>query len=130
MRSNDFFLIEELFDRAFYQAYIAYSLNQMPVGAVGIGDNKIIYSYNKKHIHAEEFLIGCHTWIVTLEPCISCTYLAIRNKVRNIFFAHYSNNGGCSTLINLSSFLKVNINIYGGFKCSKYTLIRQFFNRK
>ena len=131
MRINDFFVIKELLSIAIERSYIAYSLNEMPVSAIGIDySNSIVYSHNKKNIHAEHFLLNCHTWIVTLEPCISCTHLAILNNVKNIFFAYYSDKGACGTFINLPLILKAKINIYGGLYKNRCNIIRSFFDKQ
>ncbi len=106
---------------AIKQAKIAESLNEVPVGAIIVYNDKIISSgYNKREkfnnslCHAEieaingacEYLnrwrlIDCHLY-VTLEPCAMCAGAIINARIsRVIYGASDPKSGSCGSIVNL-----------------------------
>ena len=106
---------------AIEQAKIAESMNEVPVGAIIVYNDKIISSgYNKREklnnslCHAEieaingacEYLnrwrlIDCHLY-VTLEPCAMCAGAIINARIsRVIYGASDPKSGSCGSVINL-----------------------------
>lgn len=94
----------------------AYSLDEVPVGAVIVKDGKIIASgYNKRETsfdatnHAEiiaikkacrklkDFrLLGTEMY-VTLEPCVMCTGAILNARIESVYFGAYISNGSISS---------------------------------
>ena len=106
---------------AIEQAKIAEGMNEVPVGAIIVYNDKIISSgYNKREklhnslCHAEieaingacEYLnrwrlIDCHLY-VTLEPCAMCAGAIINARIsRVIYGASDPKSGSCGSVINL-----------------------------
>ena len=92
-------------DEAYKQALKAYRLDEVPVGAIIVKDNKIIArAYNKKESnnnplgHAELIAISkaskkLNSWrlnecdiYVTLEPCSMCLSALIQSRIKNIYY--------------------------------------------
>ncbi|MDY6821654.1 MAG: nucleoside deaminase [Deferribacterota bacterium] len=95
----------KFFDEAIKEANIAYSIGEVPVGAVVVLDNKIISrGYNMKEstknplYHAEivalkkaseilgDWRLNHSSLYVTLEPCIMCCGAIIHFRVEKVFF--------------------------------------------
>ncbi|MDP4120362.1 MAG: tRNA adenosine(34) deaminase TadA [Bacillota bacterium] len=114
--NNDYFMREAL-----KQAQIAYSIGEVPVGAVVEYKNEIIaYGYNKRETeknalyHAEimaidnacKVLHGWRLWqcklYVTLEPCPMCAGAIINARIPEVVFGCSDlKNGSCGSVINL-----------------------------
>lgn len=106
---------------ALNEAYKAYSIGEVPVGAIIVNDNKVIASgYNMRETlkdptaHAEiiaikkasEFLggwrlIGC-TMYVTIEPCAMCAGAIINSRIEKLIIgAKDPKMGACGSIINI-----------------------------
>ncbi|MEX2435543.1 MAG: tRNA adenosine(34) deaminase TadA [Balneolaceae bacterium] len=134
-------------------AETAYRNNEVPVGAVVVKDERVIgKGYNQVELlndptaHAEmlaisaacstiqeKYLNNC-TLYVTLEPCAMCAGALVWSKIsRVVFGAMDEKAGGCGTVFNISSNLKLNhqVEIIQGVleQDSKY-LLQQFFKGK
>ncbi len=118
------------------QAKIAFSKNEVPVGAVIFNQNKIITKAYNMIIckndpigHAEILALKKATKILqttnllnyslysTLEPCIICSYIISKFKVGNLYFGAYDIKNGSIQNGKRIFFKEKNIhipNIYGG----------------
>ena len=126
---------------AIEQAKIAYSLDEVPVGAVIVKDDKVIsVGYNRREIdnnaikHAEIIAIekacsvldswrldGCVLY-VTLEPCMMCMGAIIESRISKVVY-------GAKKVNNY--FLGNNFQIFGGVAedvC--LDLLQSFFKEK
>ena len=91
---------------ALIQAQLAYQMNEVPVGAVIVKNNKIVakahnltQKLNNPLMHAEILAINqaCHILntkylnecdlYVTLEPCFMCAAAISLAKIKNVFYA-------------------------------------------
>lgn len=148
MHTPEFFM-----RRAILLAQKAASLDEVPVGAVIVQNDKVIArAYNTKNkkkdalLHAEIsalrkaqkklgdwHLNDCDLY-VTLEPCPMCAGACINTRLRTIYFGAYDEKAGCcGTLYNLPQDTRFNHrpNVVGGVleqECS--TLLTQFFKNK
>lgn len=139
--------------KAIENAKKAFELDEVPVGAIIIKNNKIIAStYNlKEHnkdatSHAEILAIkqACHVlnspylndceMYVTLEPCMMCTGAIINSRLKKIVFGAYDQRFiSLETImmqINQKSINYMPI-FYGGVledECS--TIIKEYFKKK
>lgn len=117
--------------QAYYEAEKAFSLNEIPVGAVivqndiiiGRGHN-MVESLGDPTAHAEmiaitaacesigqKYLNNC-TLYVTLEPCFMCSGALIWAKIDTIVFgASDEKAGSCGTLLNLAQHKRLNHSI-------------------
>lgn len=109
---------------AIEHARIAYSIGEVPVGAVVTkGDEIISTAFNRRETgrnalyHAEldaidkacEILGGWRLWqcelYVTLEPCPMCTGAIINARIPKVIFGAYDKKAGsCGSLVNLFDF--------------------------
>ncbi|MEA4828295.1 MAG: nucleoside deaminase [Clostridium sp.] len=100
--------------RAIEEAELAYKLNEVPVGAVIVKDNKIISAaHNLREIlkdptaHAEMLAIkkasevlndwrlnGCEMY-VTLEPCPMCAGAIVQSRIRRLYIGTFDPVSGC-----------------------------------
>ena len=106
---------------ALIEAEKAFKLDEVPVGAIIVKDNKIIAkAFNKKERnnnpidHAEMIVIkkackklknwrlnGCSIYI-TLEPCSMCLSALIQSRIDNIYYGTRDpKSGACGGLFNL-----------------------------
>ena len=106
---------------ALQEANNAYSLGEVPIGAVIVYNNKVIstgFNYREKSnnalYHAEIIainkacnymnswrLIDCDIY-VTVEPCPMCAGAIINSRIRNLIFgANDPKAGCCGSIINL-----------------------------
>ena len=148
MHTPEFFMRQ-----AILLAQKAASLDEVPVGAVIVQNDKVIArAYNTKNkkkdalLHAEMsalrkaqkklgdwHLNDCDLY-VTLEPCPMCAGACINTRLRTIYFGAYDEKAGCcGTLYNLPQDTRFNHrpNVVGGVleqECS--TLLTQFFKNK
>lgn len=148
MHTPEFFMRQ-----AILLAQKAASLDEVPVGAVIVQNDKVIArAYNTKNkkkdalLHAEMsalrkaqkklgdwHLNDCDLY-VTLEPCPMCAGACINTRLRTIYFGAYDEKAGCcGTLYNLPQDTRFNHrpNVVGGVleqECS--TLLTQFFKKK
>ncbi len=108
MKNDEYFM-----NLALKLAKKAESLDEVPVGAIIVKDNKIIAkAYNKREVnnlvtsHAELLaiqkankkldswrLVDC-TLYVTLEPCIMCAGAIIQSRIQRVVFGAYDLKGG------------------------------------
>lgn len=133
-------------------AKIAYSKNEVPIGAVIVKDNKIVAKgYNKSitlkdtTAHAEIIAIrkackklgnyrlnDCSIY-VTIEPCIMCIGALVHSRIKNLYFGAYDKKfGACGSIIDISK-TKANhkINIYSGLLEKDCAIImKEFFKSK
>lgn len=142
---------EKYMQKALQFAKKAYKLDEVPVGAVLVIDDKIVATaFNKREskkdatAHAEilaiqkackklgDFrLIGAELY-VTLEPCVMCTGAILNARIENVYFGAYISNGSISAEeIAEKSVLNHKTNFYGGYlqnECSE--LISNYFKQK
>ncbi|WIV12620.1 tRNA adenosine(34) deaminase TadA [Proteiniborus sp. MB09-C3] len=103
------------------EAYKAYSIGEVPVGAIIVNNHKIIATgYNMREIlrdptaHAEiiaikkasEFLGGWRlidcTMYVTLEPCAMCAGAIVNSRIERVVIgAKDPKMGACGSIINI-----------------------------
>lgn len=112
---------ENFMNVALEEAKKAILLDEVPVGAIIVKDNKVIArahnlreNLNDSTAHAEIIAIreacrvlnswrltGCDMY-VTLEPCIMCTGAIIQSRIRNLYIGTFDPRGGaCGTIIDL-----------------------------
>lgn len=138
--------------QALLQANKARSIDEVPIGALIVKDNKIIAAvYNKKEKkkdplgHAELIAIkkackklktwrlnGCSLY-VTLEPCSMCLSAIIQARIDNVYFGTSDpKSGACGGLFNLLE--QTGFNHYPNIKnleidaCS--TILKDYFKSK
>ncbi len=104
---------EQYMEEALKQAKIAFELDEVPVGAIIVKDDKIIakaYNYrehsNLATDHAEIRAINqaekyLNTWrlegcdlYVTLEPCPLCAGACIQSKIRKVYYGALDQKAG------------------------------------
>ncbi len=135
-------------NEALKEANIAFSKNEVPVGAVITYDNQIIArahnlteTLNDVTAHAEmqaftsaadyiggKYLNEC-TLFVTLEPCVMCAGASYWTQIGKIVFGAYDSKRGYSKINNPITHPKTKI--VGGVmeeKCS--SLLTRFFENK
>ena len=112
---------EDYMQEALIEARKAYSLDEVPVGAVIVKNDIIIArahnmkeSFNDATAHAEMLAIkqaqdylkawrltDCSLY-VTLEPCPMCAGAIINSRVTNLYFGAYDPKAGCcGSVVNL-----------------------------
>lgn len=112
---------EYFMNEALKEAYKAYEINEVPIGAVIVKDNKIIgRGYNQKEtlkdatLHAEISAIkeACKnlggwrlpkcTMYVTLEPCSMCAGALVNARIERLVIGTKDyKTGACGTVINI-----------------------------
>ena len=129
----------------------AFSLDEVPVGAVIVKDGKVISkafntreSTNDATAHAEilaikkackklnDFrLIGCEMY-VTLEPCVMCTGAILNSRIENVYFGAFISNGSISAEeLSKKAELNHRTNFYGGFlEKENSELVSRYFKEK
>ncbi len=138
---------------ALQEAEKAIELDEVPVGAVVVYENKIIgKGYNQTErlkdptAHAEMIAITAASnhisnWrlnkcdiYVTLEPCIMCTGALLNARINAIYFSSFDPKfGACGSLYNLAEEGKYNhkIKLYSGIYTSESEkLLKDFFLKK
>lgn len=119
---------EKYMQEAFKEAKIAYNLNEVPVGAVLVVNDKIIsrghnLRNTKKNVlyHAEMIAISkackkLNKWIlddatlyVTVEPCIMCAGTIIQARIKRVVYGTTQSRYGCvDTMMHLFTDYKFN----------------------
>lgn len=129
---------EHFMNLALKQAKKAENIDEVPVGAVVVLDNKVIATgYNKKNanknsiLHAEivalnkamkkldDWHLNNCTLFVTLEPCPMCAGACINSRIGKIVFGAYDLKAGCcGSLYNLPEDKRFNHRpkVVGGIK--------------
>ncbi len=112
---------EKFMLKAIEQAKRAESINEVPIGAIIIKDDKIVgVGYNRRETdknalyHAEIMAIddacknlgGWRLWqceiYVTLEPCPMCAGAIINSRLKRVVFGSYDYKAGsCGSVVNL-----------------------------
>ncbi|OGU61028.1 MAG: tRNA-specific adenosine deaminase [Ignavibacteria bacterium RBG_13_36_8] len=135
---------------ALQEAEKAFELNEIPIGAVVVYNNKIIgKGYNQTELlkdptaHAEmlaitaaanhlnsKILDECDLY-VTAEPCIMCSGAILLARIRNLYFSTFEPKfGACGSLFNLIEKNKYNhkIKVYSGIYAEESkSLLNKFF---
>jgi len=138
---------------AINEAMKAYDLDEIPVGAIVVKDNKIIgKGFNRVEglkdptAHAEIIAItaACNTIgskvledcdiYVTLEPCVMCTGAIMLSKIKNLYFGAFEPKfGACGSLFNIIEDKKNNhaVNVFSGLNSDVVELmLKDYFNHK
>lgn len=143
----------EYMKEALLEAKIAYAEDEVPIGAVLVKDNKIVFrSHNQKEqtnnslSHAELNVINKaiketgnkyldeYDLYVTLEPCLMCAGAIINSRIKNIYIGTFDPKGGFmkSNLdVTLAKGIHHKMNIYGPVmeeECSN--ILKEFFKNK
>lgn len=138
---------------ALEQAKLAFSEDEIPIGAVvvrgnniiGIGRNMVEQKNNPLY-HAElvaineasntikdKYLYDCDLY-VTLEPCVMCTGAIINSRLRNLYFGAFQPKfGACGSVFNIPELNKLNhkINVFSGiFSDQSEELLAEYFIKK
>ena len=139
-------------NEAYKEAKKALTINEVPVGAVIVKDNKIIArAYNKKEINNDPLghceliaikkackklkswrLIGCDIY-VTLEPCVMCLGALVHSRINKIYYGTVDNRFGAIEG-NLHLLSENNFNHIPEYKnlndekCGK--ILKDFFSKK
>ncbi len=137
---------------AIKQAQKAFEINETPVGAIIVYNDKIIAEgFNKRNTtknplaHAEIIAINqaanyigdwrleqCHMYI-TLEPCPMCAGAIVQSRIPKIIFGAKNPKAGCAgSIINLLQIEKLNhqVEIVSGIletECSN--ILKEFFKQ-
>ncbi|BDR65789.1 tRNA-specific adenosine deaminase [Clostridium tetani] len=142
-------MVEYFMKEAVLEARKALNINEVPIGAVIVKENKIIgrghnlVEKSKNPLaHAEIIAIreacksinnwrlnGCHMY-VTLEPCPMCAGAIIRSRMDKVYIGTFDpNSGACGTIINLTQnkYLNTDININWLYDEESSTLLKKFF---
>ena len=135
-------------NEAYKQALKAMKIDEVPVGAIIVKDNKIIArAYNKKEItkdplgHCELIaikkackklnawrLIGCDIY-VTLEPCMMCLGALIHARIDNIYYGVKDNRYGAIDMLEKNKFNHVpNAVFLNDKRCGD--ILSEFFVKK
>jgi len=144
---------EKYMEEALKQAEEAGKLNEVPVGAVIVYEDKIIArAHNQTRLlrdptaHAEmiaitqatnylqdERLLRCDIY-VTIEPCPMCAGAIVLARVNKLFYGvNDPKSGACGSIINITNHSQLNhkVKVKGGVlkkECSM--LLRDFFKDK
>ena len=137
---------------ALNEAYRAYEIDEVPIGAVIVKDNKIIgRGYNLRETsndptsHAEIVaireaskrlggwrLIGC-TMYVTIEPCPMCAGAIINSRIeRLVIGATDPKMGGCGSVIDITQNPQFNHMVkveFGILEEDCSTVVKSFFRK-
>ena len=111
MKNNQ---LDYFMNYAFSEAKKAYNIDEVPIGAIIVLDNKIIgKGYNQCEMlsdstaHAEmiaitaasntlgDWRLGKGVLFVTKEPCAMCSGAILNSRLRMIVFGCYDNHAGC-----------------------------------
>lgn len=137
---------------ALRQAKKAYSIREVPIGAVILKDGVVIgRGYNRRETnqnaleHAELMairqacrklgswrLLGCDLY-VTLEPCPMCAGAIIQSRIQNVYFGAYDPKAGAAgSTVNLfePDLFNHNVQVTGGIMEEECVAIIQSFFKK
>lgn len=138
---------------ALQEAEKALKLNEVPIGAVIVHQNKIIgKGFNQTEMlkdstaHAEmlaitaasnhlqkKFLDDCDLF-VTVEPCVMCCGAILLTRINNIYFGTFEPKfGACGSLFNIIDSGKYNHkpNVFSGiYSEESKSLLENFFQQK
>lgn len=142
----------EFMKEAYEEACLAFKEDEVPIGAVLVKDNKVIYrSHNLKQQlynslkHAElnviseavsngEKYLEDYDLYVTLEPCLMCAGAIINSRIRNIYIGALDSKGGfmISNLdVRISKGIHHKMNIeYGIMEEECAGILKEFFKNK
>ncbi|MDY6066034.1 MAG: tRNA adenosine(34) deaminase TadA [Finegoldia sp.] len=143
---DDLFYMKE----ALKEAYKAYELGEVPIGALIVKDDKIISrAHNSVErdgsslSHAELKAIGLAskelgnfrltdcTIYTSLEPCVMCAGALVYARIARLVFAAYDKKrGACGSLLNLCDYEGLNhkVSYQGGLlEEESLALIQKFF---
>jgi len=137
---------------ALKEAGKAFELDEVPIGAVVVFENKIIgRGFNQVEglkdatAHAEMIAITAaenhiRDWrlsdcdiYVTVEPCVMCTGAILSSRIKRIYFGAFDNKfGACGSIYNLAEEGKLNhrTEVYSGILNQESSLLLQEFFRK
>jgi len=141
---------EKFMAEAIKQAKKAALIDETPVGAVIVLDDKIIArGYNKREtkknalMHAEIIAIdkACKkigAWrlsecdmYVTLEPCPMCSGAIINSRIKKLYFGAYDKKAGCcGSVANLfeEGMFNHDVEVEGGIRCEECgSILSEFF---
>ena len=131
----------------------AHSIDEVPVGAVIVKDNKIIAGAHNQLIHNSDptghaeiiaireaaksignyRLVDCDMF-VTLEPCLMCLGAIFNARINNLFFGAYDKKtGACESILSLASNKHLNhhCSVQGGvLEEESKALLQKFFKEK
>jgi tRNA(adenine34) deaminase len=144
--------MDELFMKeALKEAYKAYEINEVPIGAVIVRNGEIVgRGYNQKEtlkdatLHAEISAIkdacknlggwrlpGC-TMYVTLEPCAMCAGALVNARVENLVVGTRDlKTGACGSVLNIVQMDNLNHQIdvrFGMLEEECTAIIKDFFS--
>jgi tRNA(adenine34) deaminase len=146
---NDLFFMKE----AIKQARIAFSKDEVPVGAVVVYQNKIIAkAYNQVELlrdptaHAEmlvltescnflhnKWLLDCAIY-VTIEPCSMCAGALVLSRIKKIVYgANEPKTGACGSILNIVDNKNLNHRLQikrGVLEQESSLLLKEFFKAK
>lgn len=135
-------------DEAYKQAQKAYQIDEVPVGAVIVKDNKIVArAYNRKEKnndplgHCEMLAIrkackklnswrlsGCDIYI-TLEPCMMCLGAIIHARIDNVYYGSNDPRFGACCILKENKFNHYpKIECLNDDRCS--SILTKFFSNK
>ena len=141
---------EKFMAEAIKQAKKAALIDETPVGAVIVLDDKIIArGYNKREtkknalMHAEIIAIDkackkigawrlseCEMY-VTLEPCPMCSGAIINSRIKKLYFGAYDKKAGCcGSVANLfeEGMFNHDVEVEGGIRCEECgSILSEFF---
>lgn len=141
---------EKFMWQAIKEAQKAYSIGEVPVGAIIVKDNKIVArAYNRKETgkdttkHAEILAIQkaskkLETWrlldcemYVTLEPCSMCAGAMIQSRLKKVYIGTMDpKTGACGSVLNLLQDYPFNHQVEvesGVLEAECEELLKQFF---
>ena len=138
---------------AFKQAQTAFKIDEVPIGAVIIHENKVIAkAHNQVEMlrdptaHAEMIAItqACHllgskwlldcTLYVTLEPCSMCAGALVLSRIKQIYYGTKDPKAGaCGSITSITRHAKLNhrIQVHNGILTDECAgLLKDFFRQK
>lgn len=145
--------IKHYMQGALAHAKKAHNIDEVPVGAVIVKDNKIIAGAHNQLIHNSDptghaeiiaireaaksignyRLVGCDMF-VTLEPCLMCLGAIFNARINSLFFGAFDKKtGACESILSLASNKKINHHcaIKGGvLEEESKALLQKFFQDK